>query len=249
MKELSAELDRCAAAGRRVTFWLRDDDAVAVTAELERLLTLAGQWRIPLVLAVIPMPAEPELAMRLADLDRVRVATHGFAHRNHAPPGERKQELGAHRPAATVLDEIRLGRERLDALFPGKTVPMLVPPWNRIADALIPHLPGLGLRYLSSFGQEAPHQPAPDLLRVDCQLDIIDWRSRRAHPRETLSGQLADLVRRRAGTSAPIGILAHHLVHDAAAWAFLAELLRLTAGHEAVTWGWPVSGFAAEPER
>jgi hypothetical protein len=244
MKELSAELDRCAAAGRRVTFWLRDDDAIAVTAELERLLTLAGQWRIPLVLAVIPMPAEPELAVRLADLDRVRVASHGFAHRNHAPPGERKQELGAHRPAATVLDDIRQGRERLDALFPGKTVPMLVPPWNRIAAQLVPHLPDLGFRWLSTFGQDSPSCPVPNLAQIDCQLDIIDWRARSSHPHQLLAVKLTELVRQRAPVSAPIGILSHHLAHDEAAWAFLADLFRLTARHEAATWAWPDAGFA-----
>ena len=244
MKQLLAELDRCAAAGRRVTFWLRDDDAVAVTAELERLLALARQWDVPLVLAVIPMPAEPELAVRLADLDGVRVATHGFAHRNHAPPGEKKQELGAHRPAAMVLDEIRLGRERLDALFPGKTVPMLVPPWNRIAAPLVPHLPELGFRWLSTFGQDPPSCPVPDLEQIDCQLDILDWRARASHPHELLAARLAALVRRRARPSAPIGILSHHLAHDEAAWAFLADLFRLAARHQAATWAWPDAGFA-----
>jgi hypothetical protein len=244
MKELLAELDRCAETGRRVTFWLRDDDAVAVTAELERLLALAGQWSIPLVLAVIPMPAEPELALRLADLDQVRVATHGFVHRNHAPPGEKKQELGAHRPAATVLDEIRLGRERLDALFPGKTIPMLVPPWNRIAAQFVPHLPDLGFRWLSTFGQDPPSCPVPGLEQIDCQLDIIDWRARASHPHELLAAKLTELVRRRAPVSAPIGILSHHLAHDEAAWAFLAALFRLTARHQAATWAWPDAGYA-----
>lgn len=245
MKALISELDRCAEAGRRVTLWLRDDDAVAVTAALDRLLALAGQWDVPVVLAVIPMPAAPELAVHLGKHARIKLAPHGFAHRNHAPSGEKKQELGGHRPAATVLDEIRIGFDRLKGLFPGQTVPMLVPPWNRVAADLLARLPELGLRYLSTFGQQMPHQPVPGLTQVDCQLDIIDWRTRRSHSPEMLAGRLAALVRRRRCASAPIGILGHHLVHDEAAWTFLADLFRLTARHEAVTWGWPVPEFDA----
>jgi hypothetical protein len=243
MNHLIAELDRCADAGRRVSFWLRDDDAVAVTAPLERLLGLVGQWDVPVVLAVIPQPAEPGLAVRVAEVPRAKVAPHGFAHRNHAPAGQKKQELGEHRPRATVLDEIAGGFATLVNAFPGRTVPMLVPPWNRIAPDLLPDLPGLGLRYLSTFGTEPPHAPAPGLVQVDCQLDIMDWRTRRAHPCDVLAGSLAALVR-RSSPAAPIGILTHHLVHDEVAWTFLADLFQMTARHEAVTWGWPVAEFA-----
>ncbi len=245
MKELEAEFDACADAGQRVGFWLRDDDAVSVTPALDRLLALTGQWKVPAVLAVIPIPARPELVDRLGKLAHIRVAPHGYAHRNHASPEEKKQELGLHRPAATVLDEIRVGFDRLQDMFPGQTVPMLAPPWNRIAPELLPLLPGLGLSHVSTFGQQMPHDPAPGLTQIDCQLDIIDWRSRRSHPPEMLAGRLAALVRQRKGATAPIGILTHHLVHDEAAWAFLADLFRLTARHEAVTWNWPVAALTA----
>jgi hypothetical protein len=243
--ELTRELDRCAADGRRIALWLRDDDAVAVTAALDRLIELTVQWDVPVVVAVVPMPAEPHLAIRLAGFAHIKVAAHGFAHRNHALPGEKKQELGPHRPAETVLEELSIGLERLEALFPGQTVPMLVPPWNRIWSDLLPHLPRLGIRYLSTIGPEPPHEPVPDLLQVDCQLDIIDWRARGAHPHEVLADRLAGLVRDSAAAPAPIGILSHHLAHDEAAWQFLTHLFRLTARHKAVTWGWPVPDFYA----
>lgn len=243
MDELVAELDACADAGQRISFWLRDDDAVSVTQPLERLLGLAGQWDVPTVLAVIPIAAEAELAVRLRDVPNARIALHGYAHRNHALAGEKKQELGAHRPTATVLDELGRGRDRLGELFADQAVPMLVPPWNRIAADLLPHLPGLGLRYLSTFGPEPPHHPVAKLVQLDCQLDIMDWRARRSHPAEVLSERLADLVRRRSLAPGPIGILSHHLVHDEAAWGLLTELFRLTARHEAVTWDWPVEDF------
>jgi hypothetical protein len=245
MKELKAELDACAKAGQRVTLWLRDDDAVAVTPALDRLLALILQWDVPVVLAVIPVPARPELALRLGALGSVRVAPHGFAHRNQAGPGEKKQELGPHRPAATVLDEIRIGFDKLSGMFPSRIVPMLVPPWNRIAADLLPRLPELGFTYLSAFGQQMPLEPVPGLTQVDCQLDIIDWSRRSSHPPGRLAGRLAALIRQRGPASAPIGILTHHLDHDEAAWAFLADLFRLTARQEAVTWSWPLPAFAA----
>jgi hypothetical protein len=216
-----------------------------VSAALERLLGLAAQWSVPLVLAVVPAPAEPALAARLGGLAGVRVAVHGLAHRSHAGPGEKKQELGAHRPPAAVLDEISSGRDRLNRLFGGQALPMLVPPWNRIAPELLPHLPGLGIRYLSTIGPQPPHEPVPDLVRIDCQLDIMDWRNRRSHDHELLWGRLAELVRGRAALPGPIGLLTHHLVHDEQAWKFLSRLFELTAGHEAVSWAWPVPEIGA----
>ena len=240
--ELLSELDGCAQAGQRITFWLRDDDAVAVTEPLERLLELAGEWAVPVVLAVIPVAAGPALATRLGKLAQVRVAAHGFAHCNHAPATEKKQELGGHRPAQTVLDEISTGLDRLGGRFAGQAVPMLVPPWNRIAPQLVPRLPPIGVRYLSAFGPARSRQPVPGLVQVDCQLDIIDWRGTRGSlPHELLAGRLAAVVRERAAAPPdPIGILSHHLVHDDAAWRFLAHLFRLTARHPAVTWDWPL---------
>ncbi|HUF45256.1 MAG TPA: polysaccharide deacetylase, partial [Aestuariivirgaceae bacterium] len=202
-------------------------------------------WSVPVVVAVVPMPAEPHLAIRLAEFAHIKVAAHGFAHRNHALPGEKKQELGPHRPAETVLEELSIGLDRLVGLFSGQAVPMLVPPWNRIAAELLPRLPQLGIRYLSAFDPSQLREPVPDLLQVDCQLDIIDWRARGAHPHEVLAGRLAGLVRDSAAAPAPIGILSHHLAHDEKAWQFLTHLFRLTARHEAVTWGWPVPDFYA----
>ena len=89
-------------AGRRPVFWLRDDDAVAPGAALDRLLGLTGRFEVPVALAVIPAHAGTALAERIADERLVTVVVHGWSHENHAPPGKKKQELGLHRPAGTV---------------------------------------------------------------------------------------------------------------------------------------------------
>src|SRR3546814_19328398 len=72
----------------------------------------------------------------------------GYAHTNHAPAGAQKCELvdPALRPA--VLNELARGRETLAALFGPRSLPALVPPWNRIDAAWAERLPGCGLAAL-----------------------------------------------------------------------------------------------------
>jgi hypothetical protein len=98
---LAAELSRWRGDGRLPTFWWRDDDATRPSRSLDRLLTIAAGLRAPVALAVIPAAAEAVLAERLDDA-RVAVLQHGYAHANHAPDGEKKAELGHHRPLAAM---------------------------------------------------------------------------------------------------------------------------------------------------
>ena len=93
---LLSELARWTDAGRAADFWLRDDDAVEPTAALDRLLGLTGASAIPVTLAVIPAFTGEPLASRLAGEPHVTVGVHGWAHRNHASEGQKKQELGHH---------------------------------------------------------------------------------------------------------------------------------------------------------
>ena len=79
--DLAIELDHWTAAGRQASFWWRDDDAVAWTPALERLLARAEG--LPVALAVIPGEAEPALGEALAEFDGVRALQHGWRHENH----------------------------------------------------------------------------------------------------------------------------------------------------------------------
>ncbi|HEV7322837.1 MAG TPA: polysaccharide deacetylase family protein [Ensifer sp.] len=240
-QQLSAALDAVAASGRQVDFWLRDDDAVEPTAPLDRLLSLVERYAVPVVLAVPPAPATEALAARTVGRSDVSVAVHGWAHENHAPLGEKKQELGAHRPRETVLEELGRGHARLQSLFPAQFVPMLVPPWNRIDAGLLDGLPGLGFRVLSVFG---PEKPSPVTL-VNTHVDVMDWHGTRGC--RDHASIVADIVTRLRQVSGEaegktdqagrtIGLLTHHLVHDDGVWAFLDTLLALTATHPACRW-------------
>lgn len=227
-------LDRLADHGQRLDFWLRDDDVTEPTPALDRLIGLCNRHHVPVLLAAIPAGTGAPLAQRLAPEPLVRMAVHGWAHQNHAPPGEKKQELGPHRPTDTVADQLSEGVRHLSTLFGPHFVPVLVPPWNRIAPQVVTALPGIGFRALSVFG---PEKPGP-LPQINTHVDLIDWRgSRGVRPAEDL---FADLNRRIdavvAARSGSVGLLGHHLVHDAAAWDFLDRVLALAAAHPACRW-------------
>jgi len=231
---LRRELDRWQAAGRVARFWLRDDDAIGPTPDLETLLASTGDNAVPLTLAVIPGLTGEALAARLAGKAGVSVAVHGWLHTNHAGPERKKQELGAERPAEIVLGELGDGFRLLQGLYPARFLPVLVPPWNRIDAALIPALPDLGFAGLSVYGRAKQGGPIPLL---NTHVDIIDWHGTRGgRAEEELVAELVvELSDRFAGSDEPIGVLAHHLVHDAAAWDFLSALFAVTS-HPAVRW-------------
>ena len=224
---LDAALSRWRAAGRTPAFWLRDDDAVAPTPALQRLLDLAHAHAVPLALAVIPVGATQALADLLRADRATTVLVHGWSHRNHAPAGEKKCELGLHRPQEAVLGELQASLRRIDALFSDQALPVLVPPWNRIDAGLVGHLAPLGYRAMSVFGPSR-HGGFPML---NTTVDIMDWRgSRGCRPVADIVTEIVqqlDAGLAEAQTR-PIGLLTHHLVHDEAAWRFLGDLFAVT---------------------
>ncbi len=223
-------LDLRAANGTPAQLWLRDDDAIAPGAELDHLLTLTEAANVPVTLAVIPAHSGQELANRLETAKAVSVAVHGWSHTNHAPASEKKQELGPHRPAPQVLAELARGFTHLANLHPDQFTPVLVPPWNRIAPQVIAGLPSLGYKALSVYGPEA----TAALPLFNTHVDVIDWRGTRSgRPDAVLMDEIAQAMARR---DAPIGLLTHHLVHDAQVWGFLTRLFALTANHPGCRW-------------
>lgn len=220
-------LDRALDAGRRIDVWLRDDDCIAVTPALERLAALCGGLGVPVLLAVIPEPAEGPLAPWVAAHPSFAPCQHGWRHADHAPAGERARELGG-RPAEAVLGELARGRAKLRALFGGALSDVLVPPWNRIDADLIPRLPAAGYSALSCFAPSPGDTPLP---RLDSDLDVVNWRAGRVgRPLDDLARRVAEVVARQDR----LGLLTHHLAHDAAAWDATGALLERLAHHPAV---------------
>lgn len=238
---LCGELDAWAAAGRRATLWWRDDDAEAPSPALDRLLALARRHRVPLALAVVPAGAGEALAERLAAAPEAVALSHGLDHRNLAPAGARKSEFGPDRPVAELLADAATGWNRLKLLLGAAALPVFVPPWNRMAPALVPRLGDAGLKGLSAFGPRLAAEPAPELVQSNCHVDLIDWRGTRGFVGEAaaLGSLVAHLAARREGrvdAEEPSGIMSHHLRHDPAAWRFLERVLDETTRHESIHW-------------
>jgi hypothetical protein len=236
---LEAELDAWAAAGRIARFWWRDDDAIEPTPALERLLALAGPT--PLALAVIPDRATGSLARRLSNAGQVTVLQHGIAHANHAPPLAKKAELGPTRSATSLVSALATARRRLEALFGRHFLPVLVPPWNRIAAELVPLLTEAGFVGLSTAGPRRRAEAAPGLPQVNTHIDPIDWHgTRRSRPAAELVMETVRHLRLRrldpTADTEPLGLLTHHLLDDDATERFAAQLATLVRQHPAATW-------------
>jgi len=238
---LRRELDRWGEAGRQASWWWRDDDASQPVPALDRLLRLTEAPARKLALAVVPAETGEALAARLRNNPQVQVLQHGYAHQNHAGDREKKIELGPQRPAQIVIGELATGKLRLESLFGRQALAVLVPPWNRIAPALVPILPELGYSGLSQFAPRARRYPVRGLTQSNCHLDLIDWQNRRfLGSAAAISALVKHLALRYANSAAqpdlasePSGIMSHHLVHDNEAWAFLERLLSALHEHPA----------------
>jgi hypothetical protein len=229
---VAAALEECSRLGVSPRFWLRDDDASGPAAALDRLIKLSATFEIPITLAIIPATTGEDLAAHLAPHTFAVPVVHGWAHKNHAGMGEKKQEFGLHRPLAEMQDELSLALEKMNTLYPERLVPMFVPPWNRIAAELIGFLDKAGYSALSRFGTAADVPVADGIAEINTHIDIMDWRGgKRCKDHHVLARLLAEaLSQSLAGGGYPVGILTHHLVHDQAAWDFLEKLFSFTRG-------------------
>lgn len=240
--DLSRELDAWNEAGLAATFWWRDDDAVAPSDALDRLLATAVETAAPLALAVIPRNAEAALAARIDESGAtVGVLQHGYAHANHAGEGDKKIELGRERPTEIVIAELGVGWEQLQKLFGPRLLPVVVPPWNCIAPHIVPMLPEMGYRGLSSFGPRRRAEAVRGLTQVNTHIDVIDWKGSRKFvgTDAALTAAIDHLHARRTGAAdrdEPTGLLTHHLAHDPPADAFVAAFIRRTGSQSATHW-------------
>jgi hypothetical protein len=224
-------LDEWRSAGLRAPLWLRDDDAVAPSPALDRLASLTESFGIPLALAIVPAPAGTALAARLELWPRVTPIVHGWAHRNHAPSGEKKQEFGSHRPLEVMENELSSGLQKMKVLFGDRLKPMFVPPWNRIAPQLAQRLGAIGYKALSSFGRTTAGAEASGIPVINTHVDLIDFKGTRCcrDHRELAEGLAGTLRHSLDHGHYPVGVLSHHLVLDNAAFEFLEQLFAVAS--------------------
>lgn len=219
------------ADGMAVPIWWRDDDAVASSPALDRLLRVSESLEIPVHLAVIPALAEPSLTGRIEGSD-TKVLAHGWTHANHAPAGAKKAEFGhVHAHANAQLED---GRKRMEKLFAAHFLPVFVPPWNRIHPTYTAIIAEFGFKGLSTFGPRVASADAAALTIINTHVDPINWRGNRdlVDPAQLVAQTVQLLENRRTGmadATEPLGLLTHHLVHTEAIWEFaetwLGEML------------------------
>ena len=235
-RDLGCELDIWRQGERPATFWWRDDDATEPSDPLSIMLELVGKYSAPLALAVIPAMAKPELREVVGSYPTISILQHGFSHTNHAPPGEKKIEIGAHREWDVVSGQLASGLAEIEK-FPASQ-PVLVPPWNRIDPAIFSRLPDIGYKGVSVFGRRQASHAAPGLVCINTHIDIIDWHGTRGFVGTGVALDLiiAHLAARRSGMAEAdeaTGLLSHHLVHDDECWRFIDEFLDFLGHHEA----------------
>jgi hypothetical protein len=242
--DLIDELDRWQDSGRVATLWWRDDDATGPSGELDRLLSISGE--IPISLAVIPGAADAGLAAWLVhpsrshQTTRLAVLQHGWRHQNHAVIGK-KSEFPPERCRRAVADDLAAGRARLAALFEGRALPVLVPPWNRFDYNFFPVLAACRLGAISCVLPRRSPRPAPGIVAANVHIDLVAWAGSRGFIGEgaALGGLIGHLRARRLAqvdAEEPTGILTHHLVQDEATDAFLVRLAADTGAHHAARW-------------
>ncbi len=233
---LKRELDLWRSEGRVATFWWRDDDVIAPTPALDRLLHLKEHFDLPLALAVVPANVDPELVNHL---EHCAILQHGFAHENFAANGEKKSEFPEGRAAEEVNADLIKGKETLARIFTDQFVPIMVPPWNRIADNHLGVLADLGFIGISRYKARKASLIRPKFAMINTHVDPINWRGDRsvvpeAALLEMVTGHLAARRKGEADLLEPTGLLTHHLVHDEEIWAALYRLLAVLTDHAAV---------------
>ena len=245
---LHEELDAWVAAGKQATLWWRDDDAVAPGPRLDKLIELSGS--AGLLLAVIPAHVSDNLATRLATSSHVYVAQHGYTHVNHAPRGQGlgAWELGLHRGEAAVLSDLATGRQQLTRLFNDSFLPVIVPPWNRIAPELLAPIYSCGYRGVSAFGANAGTEAPAGLVIANAHCDPIRWKSGAsfAGEKKTILQLVSHLAARRCGDAKlheHTGYLTHHIDLDSAGWAFSENLASVIDAHPGAQWVSPPDIF------
>lgn len=211
-------------AAKPLHLFLRDDDIDDDEETLRELLDIALARDVPLNLEIIPNGLTAAGIRLVADHKRftpdlVELNQHGWQHVNHEVEG-RKCEFGPSRSYAQQYEDIAQGKALLETTFEELFTPVFTPPWNRYTADTLQVLHDLGFTGFSALGKVPVAGYGFQDLSVT--LDLYQWKGATAlKAPERLLNELIQQI--TAG--APIGLLLHHKVMDAAAFAFLSGLL------------------------
>ena len=147
-------------------------------AKLEELLRLRQGLGVPLAMAVVPDWLVPDVTALIAGAGDIHVLQHGVAHADYSGGRGRRMELcGGALPSGLRQALIR-SRNVLSTSFPSSLIEVMVPPWNRIDEAVLSILAGSGFLGLSTLGPRCAER-RHGLVVNNVHIDIIDWKSRK----------------------------------------------------------------------
>lgn len=230
---LDIEVDRWRAAGLECRLWLRDDDLIADSDNFQKLIALMRKYDTQVMCSIIPATLDTGFARTLLADEHVIYVQHGYAHKNHEPQGQEKSEFGLARPLAKRIADIRAGFYKLDQALGDNFCKVFVPPWNHIADELVPILRVMGYCGLSRHGLQRYPTTAESIHQFNTHVDITNWgapESQRARPLEAVILDLSRILAAKRTSSGnlqeAIGILLHHRVMNPDSWIVLERLLQ-----------------------
>jgi len=237
-EDLSRELAVRQRADLPARLWLRDDDVREPTPQLDLFVRLLDRHRVPALLAAIPDGLKTELRSVLDEHDVVSACVHGWAHTNHAPADQRKCEFGSTRVRDDVMAELERGLAIVRQTLPRQAMNIFVPPWNRIAPTWLDAIAEAGFQGVSTLGDQFVGTAPSGLAVCNVHVDIMAWRNGPiARPLHAIAADLAKALHASRGHgNTPVGILTHHLVHDAQANARLDHLLTRLNQCSGVQW-------------
>jgi hypothetical protein len=227
-----------------IGFWWRDDDAVADTPALQKMLNIARDNDLPVHLAVIPMALEHSLSIIKAPHNSPisYVLQHGVEHKSYALSGQRKIELGGSQAVLPLVTKLSTGHQLLSQRFAGQYLSILVPPWNRISSQVAEKLPQVGYKKLSVLHSQ---KRVESNFELNVHIDIINWQQRAFAGEEVVLDKIIRLLANRRlsvdVSTKPIGLMTHHLDHDKQCWDFICKFFKFCREHPKIQW---VSGEA-----
>lgn len=246
LTSLRDELSQWQELGLQCSLWWRDDDLIANAPPLHPMRQLSERYVVHVLVAVIPRLMDKALGHDASAMHSFVFCQHGFAHRNHEPPGVAKSEFPPSRSWETIATDLADGYALMSHQFGKRFYPVLVPPWNAFPDALIEKLPLLGFVGISQYGPVARQSP-PGIVCVNTHMDLVDWSTAPVFPttrRRFLMDRLVENLQQRrlhnANHPEPLGLLTHHRVMDESAWQFMDEFLEISHQYPCVQWKAPL---------
>ena len=225
LTEFKQFLDAREAEGRTFHLFLRDDDVDEDDDSLKHLLDVALARGVPMNLEIIPGRLTPACTATLknalrADHALLSLDQHGWMHSNHEYEG-RKCEFGHSRSFTQQLNDIAQGKAILESTFTDLFYPAFTPPWNRCTHDTYRALDELGFQVFSKdHGKDRLTEYR--FTEISTTLDLYTWKTgARMKPEHEIVHELM----KQWDTLPFVGLLLHHKVMTADAFAFLDQLL------------------------